>query len=108
MVLLIGLGLFLLCTIGKAIAQDWVTGQQNLQWCSSQIADAIYAGSSTIAGSIEQSAQYITEDERELIEKYKDKEIKTYTDSHGRRMRTRVVYNEHGIPIAEERIVIEE
>lgn len=108
MVLLIGLGLFLLCTIGKAIAQDWVTGQRNLQWCSSQIADAIYSGSNRIAGSIEQSAQYITEDERELIEKYKDKEIKTYTDQHGRRMRTRIIYNERGIPIAEERIVIEE
>jgi hypothetical protein len=108
MVLLIGLGIFLLCTIGKAIAQDWVTGQQNLQWCSSQIADAIYSGSNCIADSIEQSARYFTEDERELIEKYKDKQIETYTDSHGRKMRTRIVYNEHGIPIAEERIVIEE
>lgn len=108
MVLLIGIGFFILCTIGKAIAQDWITSEQNKQWCSSQIADAIYSGSSHIAGSIEQSAQYITEEEKELIEKYKDKQIDNYTDSHGRQIRTRIVYNERGIPIAEERIVIEE
>lgn len=108
MILLIGIGLFLLCTIGKAIAQDWLTGQQNLQWCSSQIADAIYGGSERIAGSIEQVSQYITEEEKELIEKYKDKQIETYTDTHGRKMRTRIIYNERGIPIAEERILIEE
>ena len=108
MVLLIGLGLFLLCTIGKAIAQDWLTGQQNLQWCSSQIADAIYGGSERIAGSIENSISYMTEEEKELMEQYKNKQIEDYTDAHGRRMRTRIVYNERGIPIAEERIVIED
>ena len=106
MILLIGIGLFLLCTIGKAIAQDWVTGQQNLQWCSSQIADAIYSGSGRIAGSIENSALFLSEEEKALIEKYKGKEIETYTDKHGRRMRTRIIYNERGVPIAEERIEI--
>lgn len=108
MMLLIGIGLFLLCTIGKAIAQDWVTGQQNLQWCSSQIADAIYGGSERIAGSIENSAYLLTEEEKALIEEYKGKEIETYTDKHGRCMRTRIIYNERGIPIAEERIEIAE
>lgn len=108
MILLIGLGLFLLCTIGKAIAQDWVTGQQNLQWCSSQIADAVYGGSERIAGSVESSIQYMTKEEKELIEQYKDKQVENYTDSHGRQIRTRIIYNERGIPIAEEKLVIEE
>ena len=108
MVILIGLGVFLLCTIGKAIAQDWITSEQNKQWCSSQIADAIYSGSSHIAGSIENTAQFISDEEKELIEKYKDKQIENYTDSHGRQIRTRIIYNERGIPIAEEKLVIEE
>lgn len=107
MLLLIGIGLFVIGCIGKAIAQDWLTGQRNLQWCSSQISNAIYGGSERIAGSIEHSFQYLTEEEKELIAKYKDKEIETYTDSHGRQMRTRIIYNEKGIPIAEERIEIE-
>lgn len=107
MLLLIGLGLFFIGFIGKALAQDWLTGQKNLQWGACHIADAIYGGSERIAGSIEQSFQYYTEEEKELIEKYKDKQIETYTDSHGRQMRTRIIYNERGIPIAEERIEIE-
>ena len=40
-----------------------------------KIADTIYSGSNCIADSIEQSARYFTEDERELIAKYKDKQI---------------------------------
>lgn len=106
MILLIGLGIFIICTVGKAIAEDWLTSQKNLQWCASQIADAITDGAGTIASSVEHSIYYLTEEEKDLIEKYKGKEIENYTDSHGRKMRTRIIYNERGIPIAEERIEI--
>lgn len=108
MFLLIALGAFFLCSVGKAIAEDWLTGQKNLQYCAGEIADAIYSGSHTIASSIESSATYITEEEKELIETYKNKQVETYTDQHGRKMRTRIIYNERGIPIAEERIEITE
>lgn len=107
MILLISLGIFIICTVGKAIAEDWLAGQKNLQWCASQIADAITGGANTVASSIEQSASFlITEEEKKLIEKYKGKDVENYTDSHGRKMRTRIIYNERGIPIAEERIEI--
>lgn len=109
MILFIAIGFFIICTIGRAIASDWEKGQRNLYNCSSQIADAIYDGSSRLSGSIEQSAQYlITDEEKELMKKFKNKEIENYTDMHGRKMRTRILYNEHGIPIAEERIEIQE
>ena len=108
MFLIICIGIFILCTIGKAIAEDWEKGQRNKQWCSSQIADAIYSGADTISSSMERSVSYLTEEDKKCIEKYKSREVERYTDEHGRAMRTRIIYNERGIPIAEERIVIQE
>ena len=108
MLLFIAIGVFILCTIGRAIAEDWETGQRNRQWCSCHIADAIYDSSERIAGSIEHSVQYMTDEERKLVQEYGKKQVENYTDSHGRKMRTRIIYNERGIPIAEERIEIQE
>lgn len=108
MIILIAIGVFLICTIGRAIAQDWEKSERNRQWCSSQIADAIYSGADSVSDRIERSVSYLTEEEKKCIEKYKNHEDKNYTDEHGRAVRTRIIYNERGVPIAEEKIVIQE
>lgn len=107
MIILIAIGIFILCTIGGAIAKDWETGQRNKLWCASHIADSIYSGADTIAGSVEHSVSYLTEEEKKCLEQFKDREVRQYTDEHGRAVRTRIIYNERGIPVAEEKIVIE-
>lgn len=91
MLLLIGLGLFVLGCVLDAIGSDWETSEHNANVRAQYIADTINSHESII--NIQESEYKYEPDEEEY---------EPYTDNRGRLVRKRIVYDSYGHPVAEE------